>query len=335
MADDAGAVRDGDELDAARLDAHLRRVLDLPDEPLQLLQFTAGRANLTYLARIGDLELVVRRPPRGTLAPGAHDMAREHRVLSLLAAAYPRAPRSLHFCDDTTVIGAPFIVIERRHGVVVRDRIPASLAHHHDVERRVDFALIDAAADLHAVDLDAHGLAALGTGDNFGRRQVEGWAARWRRAAREASPPAMDAVAQRLLDRLPEAPRRSVVHNDLKLDNCQFHADDPDTVTSVFDWDMGTIGDPLFDVGLLLVSMRASPAWVLTADEAVERYASRSGIDVSNIDWYRAFATWRTAVVLQQLYNRYLDGDTTDPRYASFGDAIDDSVTTAATLSGL
>ena len=335
MAEEAGPVRPGDELDLERLGSRLRNALALPDEPLQLLQFTAGRANLTYLVCAGDVEFVVRRPPRGTIAPGAHDMAREYRVLTHLAPVYPRAPRALHYCDDIAVIGAPFVVIERRHGVVVRDSIPDQLAHHPDVERRVDLALIDATADLHAVDLAAHGLDALGTGDEFGRRQVEGWAARWRRAARDGSPPAMDAVAQRLLDRLPVAPRHSVVHNDLKLDNCQFHPDDPDTVTSVFDWDMGTIGDPLFDVGLLLVSMRASPSWVLTVEEAVERYAIRSGVDVTDIDWYRAFATWRTAVVLQQLYNRHLDGDSTDGRYATFGDAIDHYVTTAATLVGL
>lgn len=334
MADepDAAAVRPGDELDITSLERHLRDALDVPAAPIEVLQFTAGRANLTYLVRFGDHELVLRRPPRGSLAPGAHDMAREHRVLTRLAPVYARAPRALHFCDDPAVIGAPFVVLERRVGVVVRDHVPAALAHHHEVARRIDLALVDAAADLHALDLHANGLDALGSGEGYARRQVEGWAARGRRAARGESTDAMDAVGRLLLEHLPDPPRRSVVHNDLKLDNCQFHPDDPDMVTAVFDWDMGTIGDPLFDLGLLLVSMQSSPVWVLTPAEAIDRYATRSGIDVAHIDWYRAFAAWRTAVVIQQLHNRYLDGDSTDERLSSLGDAVGASIEAATEL---
>jgi aminoglycoside phosphotransferase (APT) family kinase protein len=332
VADEIVDVRRGDELDADALERHLRAALPLPDAPLVLRQFGAGRANLTYLAAFGDLELVVRRPPRGTIAPGAHDMAREHRVLTHLAPVYTRAPRALHFCDDATVIGAPFVVLERRVGVVIRDRIPDDLARHDDVARRVDLALIDAAADLHRIDLSASGLDPLGTGEGFGSRQVDGWLARWTRAARGHATRAMDDVAGRLRARLPEPPRRSVVHNDLKLDNCQFQPHDPDVVTSVFDWDMGTVGDPLFDLGLLIVSMQSSPTWVLADDTAIERYASRSGIDVTHIDWYLAFATWRTAVVLQQLHNRWLDGDSSDERYRDFGDHVQTFVARADAL---
>ncbi len=322
MGDGVIDVRPGDQLDWAALEAYLRTVLGLPDAAMSVRQFVAGRANLTYLVAFGATRLVLRRPPRGTLAPGAHDMAREYRVLSRLHGAYPRAPRALHFTDDASIIGAPFVVIEYRDGVVVRDSIPESMTHHCDIKRRLDGALIDAAADLHTVDAGGAGLGELGRPDGFGRRQVEGWHDRWRRAAPADATAVMDDVAVRLAATLPAPTRVSIVHNDLKLDNCQFQPDDPDTVTSVFDWDMATLGDPLFDLGLLLVSMGSLPVWVISVGHAVERYASRSGIDVAQIGWYLAFATWRTAVVLQQLYNRYLAGDTADDRHAVFGAAI-------------
>jgi aminoglycoside phosphotransferase (APT) family kinase protein len=319
---ETGPVRPGDELDWSALESHLRDAVDLPDDPMSVRQFGGGRANLTYLVSFGDCRLVVRRPPRGKLAPGAHDMEREHRVLSRLGDRYVRAPRALHFSADESIIGAPFVVVEHREGVVIRDAVPASMALHHDVERRVDLALIDAAADLHAVDAASVGLEHLGRPDGFGRRQVDGWRERWRRASAGEEHQVMEDVAERLAATMPEAPQVAIVHNDLKLDNCQFDASDPDVVTSVFDWDMATLGDPLFDLGLLLVAMSSSPAWVLDTDDAVARYAARSGIDVGRIDWYVAFATWRTAVVLQQLYNRYLAGDSADDRYAAFGQSI-------------
>jgi aminoglycoside phosphotransferase (APT) family kinase protein len=143
----------------------------------------------------------------------------------------------------------------------------------------------------------------------------------------------MDEVASRLTATLPVPPRVAIIHNDLKLDNCQFQADDPDVVTSVFDWDMATLGDPLFDVGMVLTSMARSPLWLLDTSEAAQRYAHRSGIDVAQLDWYLAFATWRTAVVIQQLYRRFLAGDAADERLASLGDAIDTCVQRALELT--
>ena len=187
------------------------------------------------------------------------------------------------------------------------------MSSHRDIEGRVDLALIDAAADLHRIDPLTAGLAGLGRPDGFGRRQVDGWREQWSRAADTTVTDLMERVAERLSATLPEPPTVAILHNDLKLDNCQFQADDPDLVTSVFDWDMATLGDPLFDLGLLLTSMSSNPVWVLSEDEAVDRYASRSGIDVTRINWYVGFAMWRTAVVLQQLHNRYLAGDSAEP----------------------
>jgi aminoglycoside phosphotransferase (APT) family kinase protein len=316
------AVRPSDELDWPALEHHLRRVLDVADDPMTVRQFGEGRANLTYLVTFGDRQFVVRRPPRGTLAPGAHDMHREFRVLSRLNDHYPRAPRALHYSDDVSIVGAPFLVVEHREGVVIHGSIPDEMMQHADVVRRVDLALLDAAADLHTVDVDAVGLGRLGKAGGFGRRQVDGWRERWQRAAPREGSAAMDEAAERLAATVPEPTHVAIVHNDLKLDNCQFSPRDPDTVTSVFDWDMATLGDPLFDLGLLLVSMGTSPLWTLDDADAVAHYSARSGIDVERISWYLAFATWRTAVVLQQLFNRYLAGDSADERHASFGASI-------------
>ncbi len=226
---EAAAVRASDQLDWVALEARLRGALDVPAAPMEVRQFTAGRANLTYLVTFGDAPLVVRRPPRGTIAPGAHDMAREHRVLSRLTDRYPRAPRALYFDDDESVIGAPFVVIEYREGVIVSAEIPPSLARHSDAATRIDLALLDAAADLHAVDAAAAGLGDLGRPD--GLRPAPA-----RRLAQPVAPGGaggrarVDGSSGRSgwLHRCPSRNGTALVHNDLKLDNCQLQPDDPD-----------------------------------------------------------------------------------------------------------
>jgi aminoglycoside phosphotransferase (APT) family kinase protein len=331
---DASAVREGEEQDWRALEHWLRATLgDELDSaaPMEPLQFPAGAANLTYLLRFGSTELVVRRPPFGPVPPGAHDMAREYRVLSRLWRIFPRAPRAFAFCEDESVLGAPFLVMERRRGVVIHDEIPESMRPHPDVARRVSFALVDAMADFHALDPAAAGLSELGRPDGFVERQVAGWQQRWERARLEPLP-VMDAVHERLARHRPESVRSGFVHNDLKLDNCQFDPADPDRVTSIFDWDMTTLGDPLIDLGTLLgywpdpedTEVRASrPGWQTMGlpprREIAARYAERARIAVDSIDWYEAFALWKTAVVLQQIYLRYVRGQTSDPRFADRG----------------
>jgi aminoglycoside phosphotransferase (APT) family kinase protein len=192
------------------------------------------------------------------------------------------------------------------------------MARHADVERRVDSALIAAAGELHNIDVDACGLADLGRPDGFAQRQVAGWRNRWERAAGDSpASRVMEEVAADLARSLPRAQRAAIVHNDLKLDNCLFDAADPDTVASVLDWDMATLGDPLFDLGSMVVAMRSLPVWVLDVDEAVGAYAKATGMDLGGVSWYLAFATWRSAVVMQQLANRYRSGDSKDERLAA------------------
>jgi aminoglycoside phosphotransferase (APT) family kinase protein len=322
-------VRPGEELDWPALEAYVRAGVEGLEGPMVVEQFPNGSANLTYLLRFGATELVLRRPPFGVVAPGAHDMRREYRVLSRLWSSFDRAPRAFLFCDDHEVVGSDFVVMERRRGEVVRDGVPAAMAHHPDVDRRVSFALVDAMAELHLLDPAAAGVADLGKPEGFTARQVAGWKNRWELVRPDDGPPIMDELPLRLEAALPTPTRVSVVHNDLKLDNCQFDAGDPDRVQSIFDWDMTTLGEPLVDLGTLLNywpdptdppgAGRVSHQGLLTMDlptraEITARYAERTGIDVSSAGWYEAFAQWKTAVVVQQLYNRWLRGESTDPR---------------------
>ena len=344
LSPDVMPIRPGEDMTWPRLVAHLREHLGGLDGEFDVAQFGGGHANLTYCLRFGNRELVVRRPPLGPVAKGAHDMNREYRVLSKLHANFDRAPRAYYYCDDLQVIGAPFFVAERRHGIVARREWPAELKNLEHVERRVSFALIDALADLHRLDPNAVGLGDLGRPLGFIERQLGGWAARWH-AAKDREIPLFDEVHRRLVEQMPDSTRVSVLHNDYKLDNCQFHAGQPDRVYSVFDWDMATLGDPLVDLGTLLnywpaegglYSWDRTPHFVrepypLRA-ELVARYAERTGFDVDNISWYEAFARWKTAVVVQQIFIRYERGQTQDERFAGYGAFADPLVGSASVL---
>jgi aminoglycoside phosphotransferase (APT) family kinase protein len=334
-------VRPGEQLDWACLADHLATHLDVTGE-LAVMQFPNGSANLTYLLTFttpeGDAQrFVLRRPPFGVVAPGAHDMKREHRVLSRLWRCYDRAPRAYLFCDDPSVVGADFVVSEYRRGEVVWAELPPSMAGLPDAGRRVGDATVDALADLHLVDPTACDLADLGRPDGYVDRQLRGWRDRWQRVASAEHDVAMTSVGDRLAASVPDSPPPTLLHNDFKTDNCQFRPGEPDRVTAVFDWDMATLGDPLMDVGTLL---NYWPDPSDTADdrafhiagmeglgfpsrsEAVARYATRTGIDVGGIAWYEAFACWRTCVILQQLHQRFVRGESSDERMASRGDHI-------------
>jgi aminoglycoside phosphotransferase (APT) family kinase protein len=334
-------VRPGEELDHESLDAWLRpRLADVlggVDAPIDVLQFPNGSANLTYLVRVGAHELVLRRPPMGQVAPGAHDMRREFRVLSRLWRHFHRAPRAYVFCDDPAVLGADFFVMERRRGDVIRTGIPSRMQAHRDVGRRVGFALVDAMAELHGLDPATCDLGDLGRPAGFVERQVDGWAKRWQLARFDDAPAEVDALQARLARHVPRMSRVSIVHNDLKLDNCQFDPADPDRVVSIFDWDMTTLGDPLIDLGTLLnywpdpsdgadaqrVSHQGLNEMQLPSRaDVVARYAERTGADVAAVWWWEAFALWKTVVVVQQLHRRWVRGESTDPRMAHIADRM-------------
>jgi len=339
MDPDANAVRAGEQLDWARLAAWLRERLPACDVPgldttrePEVAQFPGGHSNLTYLVRFGAAEIVVRRPPFGPVPPTAHDMAREFRWLSAMHRVFPLAPRPYLLCEDLDVIGSVFYAMERRRGMVVRAEEPPVVANP-AARRRISEAMVDTLADLHAIDVGAQGLSTLGKPAGFVERQVRGWSDRWHRS-RTAPLPEMDALAGWLREHLPADPATpSVVHGDFKLDNVMLDPDDVGRVVAVFDWEMSALGDPLVDIGILLAywSPTAPPEQrdalttitnrpgYLTPREVVERYAERSGRDMSAIRYYEIFALFKIAVVIQQIYYRYVQGQTSDGRFATFG----------------
>jgi aminoglycoside phosphotransferase (APT) family kinase protein len=340
-------VRPGEELDWESLARYLRANLPGLEGDFRVLQFPNGSANLTYLMEFGAQRLVVRRPPFGQIAPGAHDMRREYRTLSKLWQRFDKAPRAFLFCDDHSVVGSDFLVSEYRSGEVIWGVLPPSMAAHPDAGRRVGFAIVDALAELHLVDPASVGLEDLGRPDGFVARQVAGWTKRWELAAPPGAEPLMPVVGERLAATMPTESRHAILHNDYKLDNCQFDPADPDHVKSIFDWDMATLGDPFVDLGTLL-NYWPDPSdtdadrplyppgmeslGLPTRAEAVARYAQQTGFDVGDVYWYEAFACWKTAVVLQQLYTRYLRGESTDPRMADRGPKISPQARRAALI---
>lgn len=329
--DDIIAVRADEHLDEDALAAYLRGRLPGSENALRLRQFGGGAANLTYLLDYGTHDYVLRRPPLGPVAASAHDMGREYRVLSVLHRAFPYAPRAFLYCDDTGVIGAPYFIMERRHGVVVRRSMPDAVAEQPDAARRMSEALVDVLAELHAVDYEALGLGELGKPAGFIDRQIEGWYRRWH-GAKAADLDEMDAVHAWLKANQPANTLVSLVHNDYKLDNVMLAVDDPGRIVAVFDWDMCTLGDPLSDLGALLTywtepddppylqataMMPLGVPGFLSRAELVARYAEKSGRVVEHIHFYHALGLFRLTVIVAQIYARYRRGQTLDPRFAA------------------
>ena len=353
MQGDTTPVRPAEQLDWSALASHLR--IHLPDNlpgldlsrEMEILQFPGGHSNLTYLARFGGAELVVRRPPLGPVAPTAHDMAREYRWLAALHPVFPLAPRPYLLCEDTGVIGSVFYVMERRRGVVVRHDEPLGLANRPEQRKRVSEALIDTLVDLHAVDVLDGPLATLGKPAGFVARQVRGWTERWQRAKLDDLPE-MDALAAWLTKQLPPDPAEpTIVHGDFKLDNILLDPLDLGHVVAIFDWEMCALGDPLVDLGILLaywaptapLSQRDAlttvtdrPGW-LSREEIIERYAARSGRDLSGIRYFEVFALFKIAVVIQQIFFRFKRGQTDDQRFANFGERVTYLARAAAALA--
>jgi aminoglycoside phosphotransferase (APT) family kinase protein len=326
---DAAEVRSGEELPRESLAAWLgERVAGGAD--IQVLQFPAGHSNLTYLIRthIPASEYVLRRAPLGPVAARAHDMVREFRVLSAVYPHYPLAPQPVTVCDDASVIGTPFFVMERRRGVVARHGVPGEYRHKPDAPAAMSRSLIDNLAKLHLVDVETAGLGGLGRPVGFLQRQVEGWSERWRRAVTDPVP-AMDPVMEWLAAERPEPRRVAMLHQDYKFDNVMFAPRDPSRMTAVLDWEMATVGDPLADLGLTLTywslpeaqrvaGMEAAAGW-WTREQMIERYVERTGFDVGGLHWYEVLGTFKLAVIIQQIYARYAHGQNSDSRFAPMG----------------
>ncbi|MEX1364091.1 MAG: phosphotransferase family protein [Nannocystaceae bacterium] len=322
-------VRDGEQLDLSALDAYLGRELPQLSGDLVIEQFPSGHSNLTYLLRKGPTELVLRRPPLSVQVESAHDMGREHRVLAALQGVYPLAPRPLSYCDDPAVIGAPFYVMERRQGVILRKKLPKELGVDAPMLRRMCESLVDELAALHGVDLEAAGLADFGRPQGYVRRQVEGWIRRFDKA-KTTEVPDIERLGAWLRQRIPPDGEPTLVHNDYKFDNVMLDPADPARIVAVLDWELCTVGDPLMDLGTTLgywVQADDDPRWqamafgptnlpgAMTRRELAQRYAERTGRDTSNMLFYYCFALLKIAGIVQQIYFRWSKGYTKDPRF--------------------
>ncbi|MFO0750125.1 MAG: phosphotransferase family protein [Myxococcota bacterium] len=338
--DGTATVRDGEALDLAALERWLATAHpELASGPLTLAQFPKGHSNLTYLLTLGAhgdtpaRDVVLRRPPFGSKVRSAHDMGREHRLLSGLWPVYPKAPRPLAYCDDPAVLGAPFYLMERIVGIIPRRTLPRGIEVDH---RRLSLALVDELARLHAVDATRPGIVELYKGPGFAARQVTGWAERWQNAKTQDVPAVDDVIAELVRD-IPADQGQVIVHNDFKYDNLVLDPADPTRIIGVLDWEMATVGCPLMDLGSALaywveatdpqtIRMFAfgptDAPGAITRQELADAYAERTGRAVTRPLFYFAFGLFKLAVVAQQIYKRFVEGHTNDPRFASFGHAV-------------
>jgi aminoglycoside phosphotransferase (APT) family kinase protein len=331
--DRPATVRPGEELDTGRLEAYFGQLsAHIPglDGPITIEQFPSGHSNLTYLLRVGEREFVLRRPPFGTRIKTAHDMRREYHILSHLADVYPRVPRPLLYCEDESVLGAPFYVMERLRGVILRASVPRGLTLPASLMRSLSENLVDNLVEIHGVDHEAAGLGELGHPAGYVRRQIEGWTRRYAHA-RTDDVPDIERVAAWLAAHMPAEAGASLIHNDYKYDNLVLDPDDLSRIVGVLDWEMATIGDPLMDLGTTLgywvdandpPEIRSLPFGLtalpgnLNRRELAQRYAERSGRDLSNVLFYYVYALFKIAVIVQQIYARYKAGFTSDRRFA-------------------
>ena len=330
-------MRRGEEIDLAALDLFLAQALPELGGDLAVEQFPSGFSNLTYLVRKGGREMVLRRPPFGAAIKSAHDMAREHRILSALFPVYAKAPRPLAFCDELSVLGAPFYLMERVRGVILRPGRAALPELGASDLRAISEAVVDALAELHGLDYAGAGMTGLGHHEGYVERQVRGWTARYQ-AARTHELPAMERVAAWLDAHRPVEGPPAFIHNDYKHDNVVLDPERLSRVRAVLDWEMATVGDPLMDLGTTLaywVEADDPPEWraagfvgvtthpgSLRRSEVVDRYARATGRDLSGIAFHYAFGLFKVAVIAQQIYARYRQGHTADPRFAHLDVAV-------------
>ncbi|MFM1922038.1 MAG: hypothetical protein RLZZ303_3672 [Candidatus Hydrogenedentota bacterium] len=322
-------IRQGEELDLSKLEAYLKDNLPGLSGTLEVAQFPSGFSNLTYMLKVGESELVLRRPPFGSRVKSAHDMGREHRVLSALHPIYPCAPKPLLLCNDLDVIGAQFYVMERIKGTILRGKKPEGFEVTPNLARASGEALVKNLADLHALDYEAAGLADLRKEGSYVERQVKGWIERYHGSATDDIPTMIQA-AEWLAANIPPDSAATLVHNDYKYDNVVLAPDDLTRIIGVLDWEMCTIGDPLMDLGVAMsywmqaddpqmgavaCFMTMEPG-ALTRREVAEYYAAITGRNLDNILFYYVFALFKLAVIVQQIYYRYKQGLTKDPRFA-------------------
>lgn len=324
-------------IDERHLQDYLARSIPGEDVPLRIERVFGGHSNETFYIGRGEQEWVLRRPPRGPLLPTAHDVLREYRVLKALNTTGVPTPRVILACDDVSVTGAPFYLMERKYGIVIRDELPA-YAGDAAVLRTISKELVDALATLHSVDWQAVGLGDFGKPEGYIERQIRRWTGQLEKS-RQRPLPDLDTVTAWLVKHMPESGPATIVHGDYRLDNSMYASDRPELI-AIFDWEMATIGDPLADLGYLLSHWRdaGDPLWEFTPPtdritevpgfftraEITDYYAQRTGRSIRDMAFYEALAIWKLAILFEGSYQRHRSGTTDDPLFAQLETGIPD-----------
>lgn len=325
-------VRANERLDEVKLQLFLKSQFpDLPEGILEISQFSAGHSNLTYCLKVGDFEAVLRRPPHGSVAKKAHDMKREFTILSALHPFLAAVPKPFVYIEDRDIIGSDFFIMERKKGIVLDTDFPKGIEHSEQLARQISEKMVDSLVALHAIPYQDTMLKDIVKPEGFMERQVLGWIERYDKA-KTAQHAEVEALTTWLKDHIPTNSEATIIHYDYKLNNAMFSNDFTEMI-GLFDWEMTTVGDPLADLGvamsywmhaddpkMLLYALGEPPVTILpgfyTRQEFIQRYAEKSGRDVSAIDYYITFAYFKLAVICQQIYYRYVNGQTKDDRFA-------------------
>lgn len=336
MNDKATKVRKGEELNSHKLAIYLQEHLGNLSGNLSIEQFPGGFSNLTYLLKMGASEMVLRRPPFGANIKSAHDMGREFTILSKLFPVYSKVPKPLLYCEDESLLGSPFYVMQRVEGVILRSKMPKEMIPDAKTMKGVSNAFMDTFAELHKVDYQQADLSDFGRPEGYVQRQVSGWTKRYFKAKTDEVAD-IEATALWLAQNIPTSSKTALIHNDFKYDNLILDSNDWTKVLAVLDWEMSTIGDPLMDLGTMLSywvnpndppfmqQLNLSPTTIPgnpARGELIEMYAQKSGNDIQNVTFYYIFGLFKLAVIIQQIYTRYKKGHTKDERFVKLIDGV-------------
>lgn len=347
---DTKSVRQGEELDLSVIEPYLRAHLHVPDGKIEVRQFGAGHSNLTYELAVGDWSIVLRRPPLGPVAPKAHDMEREYMILKALHPFFSIAPKPMNL-NNGDLIGVPFFIMERKVGVVYDTSFPDKVTYTSSIGRKISEEMVDRLVELHSINYKASNLKDMVKPEGFMERQVHGWIKRFDRS-RTDDVVSGNQLKQWLLDHIPYSTEASVIHYDYKLNNAMFDPEDPARMIGLFDWEMTTVGDPLADLGvamsywiqpddpdMLRKGLGEPPVTIkegfYTREEFIQRYAEKSGRDVTDIHVYLTFAYFKLAGIIQQIYARYKKGQTNDPRFENMNLFVNNLIDHAERTAGL
>ena len=330
--DEAGNIREGEELDIAVIDAYMRKTIPDLEGELSITQFPGGASNLTYQISYGENAYILRRPPFGKIAKGAHDMLREANIMKALKPVYPYVPEIISICEDEAILGCQFYVMEKLTGVIPRQNMPKELQLSEAGTRDMCLSVVDKFIELHQVKVEGTDLEKLGKGIGYVERQIIGWSDRYNKSMTDDATD-FAKVMDWLKTNMPKDVGQVLIHNDFRLDNVVLDVDDTSHVIGVLDWEMATIGDPLMDLGNSLAywieaddepqfqMMRRQPTHLkgmLTRNEVIEYYLEKTGYQVESFVFYEVYGLFRLAVIMQQIYYRFFHGQTKDKRFSGF-----------------